>query len=166
MNDLAEDYFSFTGFLDTVSRYISIVLMGLMTLTVVLQVLFRYIMKNPLIWTEELSRYLMIWMAFIAASSVLREWDTIRVDFIVNKLNERVRFVIKIINKTLVFFFCVLIFTISMKIYPKVSAHQLTSALQINMLIPQSGVIVGMLLMAVQTVSAIILDFKNRKIDG
>ena len=163
MNELVEDYISITGFLDRVFKGISIVLMGLMTLTVVFQVLFRYLMKNPLIWTEELSRYLMIWMSFVAASSILREWDTIQVDLIIGKLSSRLQFIFKIFTKFMVFSFCVLIFVISARIFPKVSVHQKTPAMQISMLIPQSGVIIGMFLMTMQTMSSILLDFINRE---
>ncbi len=162
MNEIIEDYYSLTGLLDKLFKHISILLMGVMTLTVLLQILFRYIMKAPLIWTEELSRYLMIWMAFIAASSIIRNWESISVDLFVGKLSPNVQFYIKLFNKIVVFAFCLLIFIISLRIYPKVSASQKAPALRINMLIPQSGVIIGMLLMTLQTISAIILDFKRR----
>jgi len=35
---------------------------------VFLQVVFRYVLRQPLFWSEELPRYLLIWMSFLAAA--------------------------------------------------------------------------------------------------
>ena len=40
----------------------------LMTLIVVLQVFFRYVLNHSLFWSEELARYLLIWLTFTGAS--------------------------------------------------------------------------------------------------
>jgi TRAP-type C4-dicarboxylate transport system permease small subunit len=50
-----------------------IVLVLLITIDVLVGVFFRYILGNALSWNEELARYLMIWMGFIAASLVLKD---------------------------------------------------------------------------------------------
>lgn len=163
MSGLAKDIYSFLGYINKLIKAISILFMGLMTLTVVLQVIFRYVMVNPLIWTEELSRYLMIWMSFFAAGSVLRKWENIKVDFFIDKFKETPRKVIKLIIKMLVLAFCIYIFIVSINIYPKVSENQLTSVLQISMLIPQFGIIVGMFFMVLQTIASIISSFITKE---
>lgn len=163
MSGLAKDIYLFLGYINKLIKAISILFMGLMTLTVVLQVIFRYVMVNPLIWTEELSRYLMIWMSFFAAGSVLRKWENIKVDFFIDKFKETPRKVIKLIIKMLVLAFCIYIFIVSINIYPKVSKNQLTSVLQISMLIPQFGIIVGMFFMVLQTIASIISSFITKE---
>jgi TRAP-type C4-dicarboxylate transport system permease small subunit len=44
------------------------VLTGLMFLSVLAQVVFRYVFTHPVAWSEELARYLMIWAASLATS--------------------------------------------------------------------------------------------------
>ena len=39
-----------------------------MSFVVLLQVLFRYVLQQPLYWSEELPRYLLIWVSFLAAA--------------------------------------------------------------------------------------------------
>jgi len=50
-----------------------VVLVLLITVDVLIGVFFRYVIGNALSWSEELARYLMIWMGFIAASLLLKE---------------------------------------------------------------------------------------------
>jgi len=50
-----------------------VVLVLFITIDVLVGVFFRYILGNALSWNEELARYLMIWMGFIAASLVMRD---------------------------------------------------------------------------------------------
>lgn len=39
-----------------------------MTLIVIIQVFFRYVLNHSLFWSEELARYLLIWLTFLGAS--------------------------------------------------------------------------------------------------
>lgn len=58
---------------------------GTMTAVVLLGVLFRYVLKAPLPWSEELARYLMIWGASLGASIAYREGTHIAVTVLVDK---------------------------------------------------------------------------------
>jgi TRAP-type C4-dicarboxylate transport system permease small subunit len=51
-----------------------------MTLVAILGVFFRYIMQSPFMWTEEVARYLMVWMGFTAISIALRQGRHIKVE--------------------------------------------------------------------------------------
>jgi len=69
----------FISFLDKVSSYINksieylIFGMGIsMTFVVALQVFFRYLLNQSLFWTEELARYLLVWISFLGATVAYR----------------------------------------------------------------------------------------------
>ena len=47
-----------------------------------LQVLSRYVLVAPLPWTEELARFLLVWVAFLGAASVTRRKLHIAVEFL------------------------------------------------------------------------------------
>ncbi len=47
-----------------------------------LQVFYRYILNSPLSWSEELSRYLLIWSVFFGLGAVTRDRAHIVIDFI------------------------------------------------------------------------------------
>lgn len=50
------------------------------------QVFFRYVMESALYWTEEVSRYLMIWLVFIAAGIAVERGTHISVDILLQHL--------------------------------------------------------------------------------
>jgi TRAP-type C4-dicarboxylate transport system permease small subunit len=59
------------------------VLMGFLVVVVVASVVFRYVLLSPLTWSEEVGRYVMIWMGFLAASIAVRRGLHVGVDFVV-----------------------------------------------------------------------------------
>jgi C4-dicarboxylate transporter DctQ subunit len=65
-----------------------LVAISIMTITVIIfiDVLLRYIFKNSLNWSEELTRYIMVWMTFIGASLCVRENIHVTMDILLNSL--------------------------------------------------------------------------------
>ncbi len=47
-----------------------------------LQVFFRYIMNDSLIWSEELARYLFVWISFLGGAVVMERGSHIRIDIL------------------------------------------------------------------------------------
>lgn len=52
--------------LDVVFKWLTIVILGGMTALIFIQVLCRFVFNSPLAWSEEIAKYLFIWMTFIA----------------------------------------------------------------------------------------------------
>jgi TRAP-type C4-dicarboxylate transport system permease small subunit len=46
------------------------------------QVLWRYVFNDPIYWSEELARYLFVWLTFLAASMAFRDHKHMAVDLI------------------------------------------------------------------------------------
>ncbi len=70
---------------------VCVALLVLLVLDVWLGVLVRYVIPLPLTFTEELARYLMIWMALLAVSSGIAHREHIGVEFIFSRLPGPVR---------------------------------------------------------------------------
>ena len=60
-----------------------------MIVTVCLQVFFRYVLEQPLSWSEELARYAFVWLSFLGAAMALGKRLHFGVDYFVNKLPSR-----------------------------------------------------------------------------
>lgn len=70
---------------------VCVALLLVLVLDVWLGVLVRYVIPLPLTFTEELARYLMIWMALLAVSSGIAYREHIGVEFIFGRLPAPVR---------------------------------------------------------------------------
>jgi TRAP-type C4-dicarboxylate transport system permease small subunit len=58
-----------------INSWIEYLLFGLgltMTVVVAVQVFFRYVLNQSLFWSEELARYLLVWLSFLGASVAYR----------------------------------------------------------------------------------------------
>ena len=68
---------------------IVIILLGTMTFLVGLQVIMRYVMQDSLSWSEELARYVFIWMVNIGISYGVKKNRHISIDFLNTILPEK-----------------------------------------------------------------------------
>lgn len=71
--------------------YLCVGLAGLMVIVIFAQVIFRYIFENSLSWSEELGRYLFVWITFLGAALGIREKAHVALDALVNALPPAVR---------------------------------------------------------------------------
>ncbi len=85
------------GTIDTVRRWLSLGLEAvatvsfmIMCISVILQVVFRYILQLVAPWTEELARFACIWSVFFGAAVCFEERAHITIDFVVNKVSRKV----------------------------------------------------------------------------
>ncbi len=67
------------------------VLMMVMTVIVLVQIVFRYVMNDSLIWTEEVAKTLMVWTAFLVAPWAYRHSANVSIDMFAEELPERLR---------------------------------------------------------------------------
>lgn len=75
--------------LSRVLRHIAGILLLVMTLIVVAQVLFRYILNIPLSWTDESSRFLMIYMTYLCLPFVYLTDKNIAMTFVTEILEKK-----------------------------------------------------------------------------
>ncbi|MGI6433454.1 MAG: TRAP transporter small permease [Sphaerochaetaceae bacterium] len=74
--------------------------------------------KSPLIWTEELSTFLFIWVAFLGAVSATYEKRHIAVDFLIKKFPQLLQDIVKVITYVLILMFQVLLVFGALKLIP------------------------------------------------
>jgi TRAP-type C4-dicarboxylate transport system permease small subunit len=74
-----------------VVRWVCIVQASALFLIVVLAVIGRYVFGKSLTWTEEVPRYLLIWISFLGAAACVARREHVGFDVLFNALPERVR---------------------------------------------------------------------------
>ena len=93
-----------------VAKYISMALIAVMTLSVLVQVFFRYVLNNPLSWTEEASIFMMIWMAFLVAPFAYRSGANVSIEIIRDLFRGRAQWVLQIVLTCLVLYLLFILF--------------------------------------------------------
>jgi len=89
----------------TIVKILVVVLFIAMTCLVFAQVYTRFVTNNSLTWSEELSRFIMIWMVFLGAAFTYRENAHICVDNLVNMLPKGIRKYINLLSVIVQFVF-------------------------------------------------------------
>lgn len=72
-----------------INQYIEYMLFGMgfsMAIIVAVQVFFRYVLNQSLFWSEELARFLLVWLTFLGASCAYYKKVNPGVDFLYSKL--------------------------------------------------------------------------------
>lgn len=125
--------------INKVFEHIAAILLGCMTLLIILQVFFRYVLKSPLPSSEELARFAMVWMVMISITIVLRSRGHIAVTYFIELSSP-------IIQKTARTFslLCIFLFSIILVIYGYDLA--LTAMKQIA---PASKIPIGWIVMSI-----------------
>lgn len=136
--------------IDKAVTAICIVLMAVMTCIVLIQVSTRFLpVKNPN-WTEELSRYIMIYIAYIGASTGIREWSNVGVDFIMNRLPKTGKYILNVIIRLAILAFWCGALYLSVTVFPKTGMRQKSASMGFPIFYAQCSIIVGAVLCIIQ----------------
>lgn len=80
---------------DKLEEYFLVTVLAAMCTLVFVQVIMRYVFGSALFWSEELARYMFLWLIWIGAAYATKKRSHIVITFFVNKLSGTPR---KIIN--------------------------------------------------------------------
>ncbi len=79
-------FFTFVSVVERICEFVTVIGLVLVILLVTVQVIGRYVLANPVSWSEELARYVFIWTSLFGASLALRRSQLIGVTFIAEKV--------------------------------------------------------------------------------
>ena len=99
----------------TINRWIEYLLFGLgfsMALVVALQVFFRYVLNHSLFWSEELARFLLIWIGVLGAAYAFRTGVHLGLDVLPKKLTGTSAQALKLFTLATVIVFAVAVLVI------------------------------------------------------
>ena len=134
--------------IDKILSWIVIVLMAIITVNVLWQVFSRFILHNPSSFTEELARYMLIWIGILGAAYVAGQKLHLAIDLLSTKLKGKLNALLEIFIQTCVFVFAFSVMVIGgiRLVYITLQLNQISAALQIPLgyvylVLPISGVL-------------------------
>ena len=132
-------------------------LVAAMVIVTTLQVVFR-VFFNALTWSEELSRYLLVWGTFFGATLAYKRGNHIAVTFIVDLLPVRMRTAFRILSFLLSMVFFVIIAVQGMKMI-QMQVFQISPAMSLPMKHVYLSIPLSLLVMTIHALSGIFETF-------
>ena len=145
--------------------YLIALILALLVIIMFTQVFFRYVLNHSLSWSEELTKYLFVWLVFLGGALCLRDKTHIGVDFFISLLPDFFKPGIRIFNYLLITIFSILVTILGFMWVIKVHGTY-TPALgwPLN-LVFYAAVAVGFLLTSIYAVRHLISEFKQEEED-
>lgn len=135
--------------IDTILANFLVIIMSIMVINVLWQVASRFIVGSPSSFTDELARYLMIWIGILGAAYVSGQNMHVAIDVLPSRLSSKAQRRLKLIVKALIILFCLTAMVIggSRLVYITHVLDQNSPALQVPLslvyvVIPISGVLI------------------------
>ncbi len=82
---------------------------GTIVVLTIAQVFFRFVLDSPLVWSEELSRLLLVWVTFLGAAIVCWDGTHLNVDTFYMKLPLGIRRVVRVFNGAIALIFLIIL---------------------------------------------------------
>lgn len=123
---------------DTIDRQISlfvVLLMMLLSLLLSVSVFYRYVLNDSIYWSNEVARYLLVYIVFFGATMAHKHKAHIRIDIVLGILSNKNKKSLEIMIGVLFLFFWVLVVVGSIKLLP-LFAMQKTATLEIPFVYP------------------------------
>jgi len=147
---------------DNIEEYIIIVLLPVMVVVVFTSTMTRYLQLFAIPWSEELARYIMVWLAYIGASLGIKKGAHLGIDALVSALPPKLRIVLVFVRTGVILLFTALVVFYSFQI---ISHQQRIGQISPAMLIPiwwaYLAVPVGCFMMGIRSIQVVVADIRS-----
>jgi TRAP-type C4-dicarboxylate transport system permease small subunit len=151
----ARRFDAFCGRLNLVVEVVIGLLLGAAIIVALLQVVFRYGLNSSLSWSEELARYLFIWIIFLGTSSAARRGQHMAVETLASVLPAvALRPLTTLVIMVSIVFYCVVFYTAV--ILTENAIPQLSTALEISVAIVYVSAPIGAALTIIHLINGLV----------
>lgn len=151
MTAFMEQYRRVVDGLNVVVRWILAALMLVMTVLIGWQVIARFIVGESLTFSEEVSRFVMVWLVLLGAAYAAKNGRLMKVDIVEHMLSGRAKSTVIMVAGLLSIVFYLVLVVFGFFIVSAVS-YQMTPATEVSMSIPMAALPVGGILLVINTI--------------
>lgn len=135
---------------------IGFLLFSIVAITI-LQVVSRFVFDSPLVWSDELGRFLLIWMVFIGAAIVSYDDKHLGVEMLQEKMSHKTKLITTLIMRVVILAALIITAYSSFELV-QVSHSQTSGALEIPFSFWRGAATVGAVLMIIAIIIRTIFD--------
>jgi TRAP-type C4-dicarboxylate transport system permease small subunit len=142
---------------------ICLITMSFMVIIIFAQVISRYVFNASFSWSEEIARFLMVWVTFAGSAYAFRKGAHIGITALVEALPNNYGFYVKLLSRFLtILFFIVLGYYGWEHTAQQLAIGQVAPATRLPVAIPYSAVPIGSILVIIRVVDQTIEDIRGR----
>ena len=147
-----------------IEEALCVILMSSMTILIFIQVIMRYVFNNSLSWSEELARYLFIWLIYIGISYGCKMQKHLKIDAALYIFPKKLRPYVRLIGDILFTIFAIyIVYTGWIYSMQQPKYHMHSPALKIPLEYIYMSTVIGYALSIYRQIQAIILHVKELK---
>ena len=130
-----------------ICRYLLILIVAVLAIILIAAVFWRYVLGSAISWSEEGSKYLMVWLTFLGAPIALRHFAHINIDLLIKALPPRLQQCMHLIVSLIIIFTMAILFWKGVS-FTQMGARQVASSFNFSMLYMYIAVPIGSALIA------------------
>lgn len=152
-------------FLDKLEEIVLVIMFALMVLVIFGQVIMRYVFNNSLSWSEELGKFLFVWISWIGISIGAKRKEHIKITMFVDKCSARNALICEILSEIVVFGICAVTAYYGIELVIS-QAHINFAGIKISMSWGYLAVVVGCIVMMLRNLIIIKSSFNSLRSGG
>ena len=140
---------------------LTLLLLGIACI-MILQVFFRYVLNYSLSWSDELTRYFLVWSTFLSVSYCIRKRISIEIDQLLHMVPAKAIPWIRVARHLIILAFSIIMIPFAVTYVKLAIANGSTSAaLQLPMYYIQSAPLIGFVLLAIRSLQMFIIECRE-----
>lgn len=148
--------------LNKTEEVIIVTMFAVMVFAIFLQVIMRYVFQNSLVWTEELGKFMFIWISWLGISIGEKRGEHIKITLLTDKFPHKGQHIANIISEIVVIAIC------AVTVYYGIFLVMLQSTthyagIQISVAWGYLAVVLGCSIMILRCIGMIVLSIKGMK---
>ena len=145
-------------------RVLCVALLALMSIIIVVQVFFRYVLQNSLQWSEEIARYMFIWLIYIGISYGVKMDKHIAVDAVYSFLPKKAKPFYALIGYVIFLVFAIIVVYYGVLVTANIAGSgQISNGAHVPMQYVYVAPVVGMVLTIIRLVQRLVIMGKAIK---
>jgi len=148
-------------------RILAVLLFAFMTTSILLGVIFRYFLNDPLKWTDEFAMFALVWITFIGGSMSIKLQKAAVMSFVMDRLSPGSRKVFLALAMLLVLAFSAFLLYLSLKwiTNPHIMLQR-SQAVGLPMVIPYVAIPLGFFFMTIHALELFFGFFGKSRQEG
>lgn len=153
---MTSSYLKFANVMLWVAKWLTILIVAAMTISVLIGVFFRYVVPLPMAWPPEAARFMMVAVTMFGSAVAIRQLEHVGITFLVDALPAKARVALYFFGMLLTAAFLMIFLIYSTRMTLEMGPRQYSSSLGVPMSVAFASMPLGAFLMLTQLGAAMI----------